>query len=329
MAILNQSITLVTGAGGFIGSHLVEQLLSRGVKVRAFIKYNSRHDIGLLKIISQRNRNNLEIIEGDLRDPQALIRATQKCNIVFHLGALVSIPYSYLYPGEVIETNLTGTYNVLSACKKNGVNRVIQTSTSEVYGTAQYIPIDEKHPLRGQSPYSASKIGAEKLAESFYCSYALPVVILRPFNTYGPRQTTRAIIPTIISQEIKNEKINLGNIETTRDFTYVIDTVMGFIKAATAENVEGKTINLGTGRETSIRELIKIILEMVNCKSEIVSDLSRIRPNNSEVMRLVSDNSYAHTILGWKPKYSLEEGIELTIKWIKDNYQQYSEFYLT
>jgi dTDP-glucose 4,6-dehydratase len=243
---------LVTGAGGFIGSHLVEELVRLGASVRAFVRYNSRGDPGLLRLASPETMAGLELIGGDVRDADAVRKAVSGCKVVFHLGALISIPYSYRHPVEVAETNFMGTLNVLIACRDHGVPRLIHTSTSEVYGTAQRVPIDETHPLQGQSPYSASKIGADKLVESFYCTYQLPVVTVRPFNTYGPRQSARAVIPTIITQALANRTIHLGNLDTKRDFTYVADTVNGFIRAAVAKDVEGST---------SEREL-KIVLEI-------------------------------------------------------------------
>jgi len=260
---------LVTGAGGFIGSHLVERLVDSGASVRAFVRYNSRTDIGLLRMASPETVSRLELIGGDLRDLDAIRKAVEGCEFVFHLGALISIPYSYLHPAEVAESNFIGTLNVLMACRDFGAQRLIHTSTSEVYGTALKATIDESHPLQGQSPYSASKIGADKLAESFHCAYELPVVTVRPFNTYGPRQSARAVIPTIITQAIASKTIHLGNLNAIRDFTYVDDTVNGFLCAARAKDVEGCTFNLGTGAAISIGDLLDKIIQKVGTHVKI------------------------------------------------------------
>lgn len=308
---------LITGAGGFIGSHLTETLVRMGVRPRAFVRYNSRGDPGYLRFLPGEMLKEVEMIAGDLRDPQAVDQAAKGCDMVFHLGALISIPYSYQHPYEVAETNFMGTLNILSAARYQGISRVIHTSTSEVYGTARVVPIDETHPLQGQSPYSASKIGADKLAESFYCAYDLPVVTIRPFNTYGPRQSARAIIPTIITQALGSDTIRIGAMDTIRDFTYVTDTVNGFIKAAETEGVEGQTFNLGTGKEISIRDLCRVILEKADHPVEIVIDPNRIRPGKSEVQRLLSDNRRAREILNWSPEVELEEGIQQTMEWIR------------
>ncbi|MBN1304048.1 MAG: SDR family NAD(P)-dependent oxidoreductase [Anaerolineales bacterium] len=308
---------LVTGAGGFIGSHLVEHLLKEGTRVRAFVRYTSRNDPGFLAQISEKRREQLEIVGGDLRDASAVQQAVEGCQLVFHLGALISIPYSYRHPVEVAETNFLGTLNVLNACRQSGVQRLIHTSTSEVYGTALRTPIDESHPLQGQSPYSASKIGADKLAESYFCAYELPVVTVRPFNTYGPRQSARAVIPTIITQALFLDKVQLGNLDATRDFTYVSDTVRGFICAAEASAVEGKTFNLGTGKEISIGEIAEKIIQKVARPVEIVVDRTRLRPKQSEVMQLISDNQLAKEIIGWEPLVNLDDGLQKTIDWIQ------------
>ena len=316
---------LVTGAGGFIGSHLVEALVTKGAVVRAFIRYNSRGDIGLLRYLSPQVRSLIEIIAGDLRDPAAIQSAVCGCQTVFHLGAVISIPYSYRHPGEVAEVNMLGTLNILQACKDRQVAKLVHTSTSEVYGTAQQIPISETHPLKGQSPYSASKIGADKLAESFYCAYNLPVVTIRPFNTYGPRQSCRAVIPTIITQALGRKSIALGNTEATRDFTYIGDTVNGFLRAGENKSPEifGKVFNLGTGTEITIHDVAKLIIQKVNPSIEIKLDPVRLRPQNSEVLRLISDNSQAGKVLGWHPEVSLEEGLDRTIEWINAHLEQY------
>jgi NAD dependent epimerase/dehydratase len=323
MYLWNKKRVLVTGAGGFIGSHLVEQLVVRGASVRAFVRYNSRADPGLLRMLSSDTQGQVKLIAGDLRDTHAIRRAIEGCQIVFHLGALISIPYSYYHPVEVAETNLVGTLNVLMGCQDSDVERLIHTSSSEVYGTARQVPIDESHPLQGQSPYSASKIGADKLAESFYCAYDMPVVTIRPFNTFGPRQSARAVIPTIITQALTRRTIRLGNLETSRDFTYISDTVEGLLLAAEVNGIEGQTFNLGTGKEISIRDLAQMIIEKVGRNVKITKDPLRLRPEKSEVQRLISNNSMAQQHLGWTPRISFEQGLELTIEWIKDHINLY------
>lgn len=310
---------LVTGAGGFIGSHLVEALVRNGANVRAFVRYNSRGDSGLLRMVEPDIRKELEIIAGDLRDSSAIQKAVDGTAIVFHLGALISIPYSYLHPREVTETNVMGTFNILSACLASGVERLVHTSTSEVYGSARYVPIDESHPLQGQSPYSASKIGADKLAESYYCTYSLPVVTVRPFNTFGPRQSARAVIPVIITQAISGSQIYLGNTDSKRDFTYVEDTVSGFLRAAQAEGVIGGTFNLGTGREVTIQEVCEMVAARVGHAVAVVQDEQRLRPQRSEVDRLQSDNRLAREKLGWQPQIDLECGLDRTIEWTREH----------
>ncbi len=312
-------IVLVTGAGGFIGSHLVEALLAKGARVRAFVRYNSRGDPGLLQMCPPDLAERLEIIPGDLRDADAIHAAARDCEAVFHLGALISIPYSYRHPSEVAEVNFMGTLNVLMACRDLKIPRLIHTSTSEVYGTARRAPIDEEHPLQGQSPYSASKIGADKLAESFYCAYNLPVVTVRPFNTFGPRQSARAVIPTIITQALVHNTIHLGNLDTTRDFTFVSDTVAGFMAAAATVGVEGGVFNLGTGIEIRIGDIAEQIAHKVGKSVRIEVDAHRLRPQKSEVFRLISDNRLAREKLGWSPQISLDEGLDRTIDWIRQH----------
>lgn len=314
---------LVTGAAGFIGSHLVEQLVAQGAKVRAFVRYNSRGDTGLLKQLPAEILKEVELIAGDLRDEDAIRKAVQGSQVVFHLGALISIPYSYRHPVEVAATNIMGTLNVLLACRDFGVERMVHTSTSEVYGTARQVPIDESHALQGQSPYSASKIGADKMAESFFCAYGLPVITVRPFNTFGPRQSARAVIPTIITQALKCDQIRLGNVEATRDFTFVSDTVAGFIKAAEAEQGLGQAFNLGTGAEISIGDLAKLILKKVDRPVKFDVDSQRLRPQQSEVFRLLSNNALARETLGWQPQVSFDQGLDLTIAWIKQHLDLY------
>jgi NAD dependent epimerase/dehydratase len=314
---------LVTGAGGFIGSHLVERLVEAGASVRAFVRYNSRADPGLLRMASPETVSKLELIGGDLRDSDAIRKAVEGCEFVFHLGALIAIPYSYLHPAEVVESNIIGTLNVLMACRDLGVQRLIHTSTSEVYGTARTPMINESHPLQGQSPYSASKIGADKLAESFYLAYGLPVVTVRPFNTYGPRQSARAVIPTIITQALAMNTIHLGSTTPIRDFTFVDDTVNGFICAAVAKDVEGGTFNLGTGTEISVGDLVERVIQKVGNPVKVEVDASRLRPQKSEVMRLLSDNSLARDRLGWSPSVNLDDGLKRTIAWVRENLSHY------
>ena len=314
---------LVTGAGGFIGSHLVEKLAQSGAKVRAFVRYNSRGDPGLLSMLPIEIQDKLELIAGDLRDLPAVISASRDVEVILHLGALIAIPYSYKHPAEVVESNVLGTLNILLAGRENQVMRIVHTSTSEVYGSAIRVPIDETHPLQGQSPYSASKIGADKLAESFYCAYDLPIVTIRPFNTYGPRQSARAVIPSIIIQAISQNKIHLGNLEAYRDFTYVADTVEGFLKAAQTSGIEGKTINLGVGSEIRILDLANEIFSILGKPIEIEVESQRLRPQRSEVNRLLSDNRLARELLGWIPEISLREGLSRTIEWISGHKQYY------
>ena len=314
---------LVTGAGGFIGSHLVEKLAQSGAKVRAFVRYNSRGDPGLLSMLPIEIQDKLELIAGDLRDLPAVISASRDVEVILHLGALIAIPYSYKHPAEVVESNVLGTLNILLAGRENQVMRIVHTSTSEVYGSAIRVPIDETHPLQGQSPYSASKIGADKLAESFYCAYDLPIVTIRPFNTYGPRQSARAVIPSIIIQAISQNKIHLGNLEAYRDFTYVADTVEGFLKAAQTPRIEGKTINLGVGSEIRILDLANEIFSILGKPIEIEVESQRLRPQRSEVNRLLSDNRLARELLGWIPEISLREGLSRTIEWISGHKQYY------
>jgi NAD dependent epimerase/dehydratase len=314
---LKNKTVLVTGAGGFIGSQLVESLLAEGAHVRAFVRYNSRGDPGFLKLLPVELSKQLEVISGDLRDKSAIYDAARGCELVYHLGALISIPYSYRHPAEVAEVNFMGTLNVLMACRELGTARLVHTSTSEVYGTARRAPIDEEHPLQGQSPYSASKIGADKLAESFYCAYDLPVVTVRPFNTFGPRQSARAVIPTIIMQALTGNTIHLGNVDTTRDFTYVNDTVRGFLLAGSTVGVEGGVFNLGTGTEIRIGDIAERIALKVGHKVEIMVESQRLRPEKSEVLRLISDNRLARIKLGWGPQVSLDEGLDKTIAWMR------------
>ncbi|MBC2724503.1 SDR family NAD(P)-dependent oxidoreductase [Desulfosporosinus sp.] len=318
-----QKQVLITGAGGFIGSHLTEALVKAGAKVRVFIRYNSRDGRGNLEDLEPRLLEQIEVIAGDLRDADVIERSVKGCDAVFHLGALVGIPYSYKNPREVVETNILGTLNILTAARDHGVERVVHTSTSEVYGSACYVPINESHPLQGQSPYSASKIGADKLAESFYASFDLPVVTVRPFNCYGPRQSARAVIPTLITQALACQEIRLGNTETLRDFTFVTDTAEGFIKAAQSSAGFGKVINIGSGKEISIGQLAQVITNTIQSTAKIVVDETRVRPSKSEVNRLLADNRLAKETINWEPSVSLEEGIKRTVAWIASHMNRF------
>lgn len=307
---------LVTGAAGFIGSHLVERLAREGADVRAFVRYNSRGSCGFLD--ESDCREDVEVRVGDVRDADSVRAAMEGVEVVFHLAALIGIPYSYLAPSSYVQTNVEGTLNVLQAARTLSIGRVVQTSTSEVYGTALRVPIQEDHPLQGQSPYSASKIGADKLAESYWTSFELPVVVLRPFNTYGPRQSARAVIPTVISQCLWGERVELGATHPTRDFTFVDDTVAGFLCAGSAQGVEGQTIQLGTGTEISVLELAERIVQLVGREVAVVAAEDRMRPARSEVERLLSDNGRARELLGWAPEVDLDEGLRRTIAWIRE-----------
>jgi len=318
------SKVLVTGAGGFIGSHLTEELVRQGEEVRAFVRYNSRDERGLLEDLPKEIQNQIEVVPGDLKDPDGVKKALKGCSKVFHLGALIAIPYSYIHPFDFIQTNVVGLAHLLNACLEEGtMERVIHTSTSEVYGTAQYIPIDEKHPLQAQSPYAASKIAADKLAESYYLSFGLPIATLRPFNTFGPRQSLRAIIPTIISQAIGDKKIRLGNTQPRRDFLFVKDTVRGFIQLGKCEGAVGKVVNIGTGTDISIEELVKKILGLMGKQGEIEVEDRRIRPEKSEVMQLLSDTRLAQKLFQWTPRYTLEDGLRETIEWYQKNLSRF------
>jgi NAD dependent epimerase/dehydratase len=315
---------LVTGAGGFIGSHLTERLIDLGTHVRAFVRYNSRNDWGLLESLTKDKLSEVEIVLGDLRDGEAVRQAADTVDIIFHLGSLIAIPYSYVHPRETIETNVMGTLNVMAAANKAGVERVVHTSTSEVYGTAQYVPIDERHPLQGQSPYSASKIAADKIAESFHRSFGLPVSTIRPFNTFGPRQSARAVIPTIITQALApGTTMVLGSLRPTRDYTYVDDTVQGFIKVAESDHSVGETINIGSNFEISIGDIAKKVIDAIGVSKQISLDVNRVRPENSEVERLWCDNTKAKRLLEWEPRVSFEEGLSRTIQWISAHRHSY------
>lgn len=314
---------LVTGSSGFIGSHLTEELVRLGAKVRAFVHYNSRNSYGNLELLEPEIFKNLEIITGDIIDPFFVEKAVSGCGIVFHLAALIAIPYSYIAPHCYVATNISGTLNIMEACFRGGVEKIIHTSTSETYGTARYTPIDEEHPLQGQSPYSASKIGADKIAESFHLSFNLPVATIRPFNTYGPRQSARAVIPTIISQALIRDEIKLGSLDPVRDFTYVKDTVRGFIAVAQSENTKGKVTNVGTGRAVTIGDLAKTIIRIIGGNKRIITDEQRIRPVKSEVMELLCNNTKVKERTGWEPQYSIEDGIKETIEFIRGHQDLY------
>ena len=319
----NGKKVLVTGAGGFIASHLVEHLVREGAQVRGFVRYNSRNDLGMLKWLASDILSQVEIMQGDLRDNEAVRNAVRSVDTVFHLGALIAIPYSYVNPREVIDVNIMGTLNVLMAARDFGTRRVVHTSTSEVYGTAQYVPIDEKHPLQGQSPYSASKIGADRIAESFYRSFETPVVTLRPFNTFGPGQSMRAVIPTIIVQALTRDEVKLGSLEPSRDFTFAKDTANGFVKVAEAEGVLGEEINLGNDNTIRIGDLAEKIFKLIGKTPKIVADPQRVRPGKSEVMKLWASNEKAKRMIGWEPRISLDEGLRATIEWISTHIDLY------
>lgn len=309
---------LVTGADGFIGSHLVERLLMRGCKIRAFVFYNAFNSWGWLDTLPKDILDQIDIFSGDIRDPNGVRKAMQECDVVFHLAALIAIPFSYHSPDSYVDTNIKGTLNVLQAAMQLGTQRVLVTSTSEVYGTAQYTPIDEKHPFQGQSPYSATKIGADRLAESFYRSFSTPVVIVRPFNTYGPRQSARAVIPTVITQLMSGQKeLHLGSLTPTRDFNYVIDTAEGFIALAEADSAVGKEINIATGKEYSIGDVARILISELNRDALILMDEQRLRPENSEVFRLMGDNTLITTLTPWRPRYALNDGLRETVSWFR------------
>jgi NAD dependent epimerase/dehydratase len=312
--------TLVTGAGGFIGSHLTEELIRQGEDVKALVRYNSRDDRGLLDLLPGEILNQVELVAGDLKDPDGVRKAVRGCSRVFHLGALIAIPYSYVHPHNFIQTNVLGTANVLDAClAEEKVERIVHTSTSEVYGTARYTPIDEHHPLQAQSPYAASKIGADKLAESYFLSFGLPVTTLRPFNTFGPRQSLRAVIPTILSQCLKGGGLRLGDLRPKRDFLYVRDTARGFIEISRREGAVGRVVNIGTGRSVSIGEVAETIQALTGRREEILTEAQRLRPEKSEVMELLADTTAARALFGWAPRYTLEEGLKETLAWYREN----------
>lgn len=309
---------LVTGADGFIGSHLTELLIEQGYDVRAFVYYNSFNSWGWLDSFPEKKIKRVEVFPGDIRDPYGVEAAMEGCDVVFHLAALISIPFSYLSPDSYVETNIKGTLNVLQSARKLAVKKIIITSTSEVYGTARYVPIDERHPLQAQSPYSATKIASDHLAESFYRSFGLPVVIARPFNTYGPRQSARAIIPTIITQLLTGAKeICLGNLTPTRDFSYVKDVCHAFLEIAGSKRTIGEEINISTGIEISIEKLTRVLADMLNLPVKIIVEKKRKRPKDSEVEQLLGSNKKITALTGWRPQYDLEKGLQETISWFK------------
>jgi NAD dependent epimerase/dehydratase len=324
------SPVLVTGAGGFIGSHLVEGLLNEGASVRALVRYTSTGSAGFLDELPSEVRSEIDIVYGDLADEDCVRDSMRGIEVAFHLAALIAIPYSYVHPREYVRTNVMGTLNVLQAARELGTRRVVHTSTSEVYGTAQYVPIDEKHPVVGQSPYSATKIGSDKLAESFWRSFELPVTTVRPFNTYGPRQSPRAVVPTIVVQALAGGTVALGSTTPTRDLTFVSDTVEGFMALARTDEAVGQVVNLGTGSEISISDLAALVFRVAGREAAVVSDQARVRPPESEVERLLSDPTRARELFGWEPKVPLEEGIRRVIEYVEAHLDRYdpARYYL-
>lgn len=315
---------LVTGSDGFIGSHLTETLLEMGYDVRAFVYYNSFGTWGWLDTLSKDKKDALDVVMGDVRDPSFVMEAMRGVDCVFHLAALIAIPYSYIAPDAYVDTNIKGTLNVLNAAKTLGTKRVLVTSTSEVYGTAQYVPIDEKHPYQGQSPYSATKIGADRLAESYYRSFGIPLTIVRPFNTYGPRQSARAVIPTIISQLYAGyDEIKLGSLTPTRDFVFCKDTARGFIELSKCDAAIGREVNIATGKEISIGKLAQTMIDIIRPSAKIVCEEQRLRPEKSEVNRLLGDNSLLRSLTGFVPQTPIEEGLKVTAEWIKEHLDAY------
>jgi len=316
--LLDNKKVLVTGSDGFIGSHLVERLIEEHCQVKAFVYYNSFNSWGWLDSLSRKTLDRIEIFAGDIRDPNGVETAMKGCEVVFHLAALIGIPFSYHSPDSYVDTNIKGTLNVLQAARKHGISKLLVTSTSEVYGTARYVPINEEHPYQGQSPYSATKIGADRLAESYFRSFELPVAIVRPFNTYGPRQSARAVIPTIITQLLSGlAEIKLGRLEPTRDFNYVKDTVNGFVEIAKSDKTVGQEINIASGIEISIGQLAGELIAQVNRDAKIVCEPARLRPEKSEVERLLGCNRKLLSLTAWKPQFSLAQGLAETIAWLR------------
>jgi NAD dependent epimerase/dehydratase len=323
MSSLSGRPVLVTGAGGFIGGHLVEMLVSQGASVTALVRYNSRNERGTLDWIGAEVASEVEVVAGELRDIESVTRAVKDAEIVLHLGAQIAIPYSYVNPRDFFEVNVLGSLNVAQACLAAGVERVVHTSTSEVYGSAREVPITETHPLEPQSPYAASKLAADKLMDSWHRSFDLPVVVLRPFNTYGPRQSARAIIPTIIAQALAGDTLRLGSLHPRRDLTFVRDTAAGMIAAATAPGADGQTIQLGTGDAVSVGEIVELVGEVMGKELHPVLDEARVRPANSEVELLLSEPARARDLLGWEPRVALREGLEQTVEWVALNAKRY------
>jgi NAD dependent epimerase/dehydratase len=323
MTTLTGKAVLVTGAGGFIGGHLVEHLVRDGARVRAMCRYNSRNDRGTIDWLEPEVSGEVEVVPGELRDVESVAAAVEGTEVVLHLGAQIAIPYSYVNPRDFVEVNALGTLNVAQAALRHGVERIVHTSTSEVYGTAQTVPITESHPLEPQSPYAASKVAADKLMDSFHRSFDLPVTILRPFNTYGPRQSARAIIPTIIGQALEGSTLRLGALHPRRDLTFVQDTTAGFVAAASSEGAIGRTIHLGTHRDVSVGELVELVGELLDRELVVQTDPARVRPPNSEVQRLLASPALARQILGWEPRVDLRDGLARTIEWIKRNVRRY------
>jgi NAD dependent epimerase/dehydratase len=318
-----KGMCLVTGAGGFIGSHLVEFLLRQGLRVRALVRYTSTGTAGWLDTLPHQLREGLTIVQGDVRDAESVDQVVAGCDVVFHLAALIGIPYSYTAPGAYVDINIKGTYHVLEAARRHGVGRVVVTSTSEVYGTARYTPIDEDHPLQPQSPYSATKIGADNLALSYFHSFGLPITVVRPFNTFGPRQSARAVIPTIISQLLVSEQLRLGNLTPVRDLLYVEDTARGFVAAAESPATIGTVLNLATGEGSSVGSLVERIGALTGRSPHLVQDSERVRPDTSEVFRLIGSNKRAGELAGWTPRISLDAGLERTVEWLRSHQHLY------
>ena len=323
MPTLAGKAVLVTGAGGFIGGHLVERLVRDGARVRAMCRYNSRNDRGTLDWLEPEVVAEVEVVPGELRDVESVAAAVDGTEVVLHLGAQIAIPYSYVNPRDFVEVNALGTLNVAQAALRHGVQRVVHTSTSEVYGTAQTVPITEAHPLEPQSPYAASKVAADKLMDSFHRSFDLPVTVLRPFNTYGPRQSARAIIPTIVGQALEGSTLRLGSLHPRRDLTYVEDTAAGFVAAASSDAAIGRTIHLGTDRDVSVGELVELVGELLGRELVVQTDPTRVRPPNSEVQRLLASPALAGELLGWEPHVALRDGLARTIEWIERNVRRY------
>jgi dTDP-glucose 4,6-dehydratase len=316
---LNEKSVLVTGAGGFVGSHLIEALVQKGAKVKAFVRYNSRNDWGMLERVDKKILEQVEVISGDIRDSDGIRKIMKDQEIIFHLAALIGIPYSYVNPLDVADTNIQGTLNLLLAARESEIEKFIHISTSEVYGTAQYVPMDEKHPINPQSPYAASKASADQLALSFYYTYQLPVGIIRPFNIYGPGQSARSVIPSIIMQALTKDEIKIGSLTTSRDMTYVTDSIKGFLQFAECDETTGEVVNLGSENEVSVKHLIELVERNLNKKVRIVQDNERIRPEKSEVEKLVSSSEKAKKLFKWNPEIKIDQGIQKTITWIKDN----------